>query len=102
MKEQLSFYFLQLACFFCCPVCLLFYIGRRILWFQSKITLEQCLPALTQTQISAGYGIEMKKAQSVMVRTNVRMQLEAGHTLAEIIMIIIVNGKQKESYAVVC
>lgn len=86
MKEQLSFLFSAVGVFLLLPCVLTFFIsGGESCGFSRKITLEQCLPALTQTQISAGYGIEMKKAQSVMVRTNVRMQLEAGHTLAEII-----------------
>lgn len=100
MKERFSLLLSSIGVFLLLPCVLTFFIsGAETCAWSRMLDLETCLPALAQTQLSADYGMEMKKVQSVMTRSNVEMELEKGRSLAEIIYDYYKNWDAKDEMA---
>lgn len=86
MRERLSLWSSAAGIFLLLPYVLTFLLsGAEIPYLHTSLDLEKCLPVLTQSQLDGAYGMEMKKAQTVLLRTNARVLLEEGQSLTEIL-----------------
>lgn len=94
MKERLSLFFYALFVCLLLPCVLSFFItGVSACVLDGEIDMEKCLPAMLHAQMPDEYGKECKKAQAVLIRTNVSKQLEEGKELPEILKEYLGNEK---------
>lgn len=96
MKERLSLFFSAMAIFLLLPCVLTFLIsGPQTCSLNGKIDIEKCLPAIIQMQLPGEYGTEMKKAQAVVLRSNMKKQLEDGQDMCSLILAYFKSRSEK-------
>lgn len=86
MKEYLSTYFTLLLIILCLPFLMTFLIsGQRSCPLYKPLDMEKYLPAIVYLQIPYTHHLENIKAQTVLARTNIQLQIEKGTSLFDIL-----------------